>query len=92
MADIDTLNAFLQRTDLSATEQAIKDQLIELDGSVKTNNQERERLVTTLKEKEAEYLRLSGAFDAQLKLILTLAKSGHSDESTVEVAAETAAQ
>jgi hypothetical protein len=75
MSDVDTLNAFLQRTDLSSAEQAIKDQLLELDQSIKSNNQEREKLTTSLKEKEVEFLRLSGAFDAQLKLILSLAKA-----------------
>jgi hypothetical protein len=75
MSDIEKLNAFLKKEDLGVTEKAIKDQVVELDAAIKANSQEREKLTTSLKEKEVEFLRLSGAFDAQLKLILSLSKS-----------------
>jgi len=75
MSDIETVNAFLQREDLSVTEQIIKDQLLGLDQSIKLNTQEREKITSSLKEKEIEFLKLSGAFDAQLKLVVALASA-----------------
>lgn len=80
MSDIDTLNKFLQRQDLSAAEHLIKDQLLELDKAIKLNNEEREKLTTSLKDKEVEMLRLSGAFDSHVKLILSLSKSVQASE------------
>lgn len=82
MSDIDILNQFLQRTEYSTTEKLIKDQLLELNQLIKTNNQEQDKLAMSLKEREAESLRLSGAFDAHVKLILSLAKESHSTAST----------
>lgn len=74
MSDIDMINEFLQRTDHNKTEQIIKSQLIELDASLKSLSQEREKLANALKEKEIEFLKLSGAFDTQLKLVIALSK------------------
>jgi hypothetical protein len=78
MKDLDRLNAFLQKTELGVAEKAIRDQVVEIDAAIKANNQEREKLATSLKEKEIELLRLTGAFDAQLKLILSLSKGDES--------------
>jgi hypothetical protein len=43
MSDIDLVNSFLQRTDLSRLEQLMKEQILSLDGQMKQNTQERER-------------------------------------------------
>jgi hypothetical protein len=75
MTDTELLNAFLQRPDLSSAEQALKEQMLATDRLIKSNTQEREKLLTSLKDKESEYLRLSGAFDSQLSLIISLAKA-----------------
>ncbi len=74
MSEVDTINAFLQRTDHSATELAIKQQLIATDAALKENNKAREELVNTLKQKETEFLKLAGSLDSQIKLILELSK------------------
>lgn len=75
MSDIDLVNSFLQRTDLSRLEQLMKEQILSLDGQMKQNTQEREKLTASLNEASSEFLKVSGAFDTLLKLVVTLSKS-----------------
>jgi hypothetical protein len=87
MSELDVINGFLKRTDHNPTEQVIKVQLLELDAALKSNAQEREKLVNALKEKEVEFIKLTGAFDTHLKLVVTLAKSASSDPFATVTAA-----
>ena len=88
MSNLEILNSFLQRSDLSAAEFFIKEQLIEFDKLIKSNNDEREKLSATLKEKEVDFLKLSGAFDSHLKLILSLSKVTQGLENSASMSAE----
>lgn len=86
--DIEVINAFLQREGLSFTEKVLVDHIKETDKLLKENAKERSELVELLKEKESNFIKLSGSFDAQLKLILDSSKLIKNDEKIMEVGAE----
>ena len=72
MTDNEILNEFLNKQDLSDFENTLKSQIFSLDSSLKNNIKEREGILQNLKTKEEEFLRLSGAFDAQVRLVVQI--------------------
>ncbi len=74
MSDLDTVNQFLNKTDYSMAELAIKNQIIATDAAIKENNKEREELTSNLKQKEVDFLKLSGSLESQIKLVVELSK------------------
>ncbi len=74
MSELDIVNDFLKKETLSDTEKAIKEQLLATDSAIKSNSKEREELTNALKQKEVDFLKLSGSLESQIKLIVDLSK------------------
>lgn len=72
--EVEIINEFLSRTDLSSTEKVLVAHVKETDRLLKENTKERSELMEVLKEKDSNFIKLSGSFDAQLKLILDLSR------------------
>lgn len=72
MTNSDKINAFLNREDLSSVEETLKAQVLEVDTKLKALAKERDDLLLDLKNRESELLKLSGAMDAMLAIVLKL--------------------
>jgi hypothetical protein len=81
MSNIEKINRFLNREDLSETEAQLKGHLLTLDSKLKEASKAKEDLLLQLQNKEAEVAKLSGGIDALCSLILNITKE---EEETSE--------
>lgn len=72
--DVNLINAFLASTELSSSEEKLKNNVLGLNDLAKKLASERDQLNSDLMKKQEEFLRVSGALENQLALVEQMAK------------------
>lgn len=72
--DVSLINAFLSARDLTSVEEKLKNNVLGLNDLAKKLSAERDELNANLQKKQEEFLRVSGALENQLALVLDMAK------------------
>ena len=74
MTDNEIVNEFINDTTLTGTDLLLKEQVLGLDGAIKKNRAEQTKVVQNLQDMDSQYLKLSGALDSAIQLIVKARK------------------
>ena len=84
MTDLELVNAFLARNDLSETEAVLKNKCLTLDQSLNAARQEFQTLNEQHQAKQREVVALSSQLDGVLQVVLEVAKNGEANAAVLD--------